>query len=112
VTGFRISTLTVVVAFAAGASLAQSPPPPAAPPPGQAIFERVCGDCHAYAPEDDRAPPLDVLRRMSAEQIRAALTVGVMAGVGETLSPDEVRDVAVWLGSQPGSGPAPATPSR
>jgi mono/diheme cytochrome c family protein len=111
VTGFRLSILTVVAALAAGASLAQGSAPPAAPstatPRGQALFERVCGDCHAYAPEDDRAPSVDALHRMSAERIRAALTVGVMAGVGETLSPEEVRDVAAWLGAPP-----PATPSR
>ena len=101
-TGFRTSASALIAAFAAGTSLAQAPAPPSA---GQAIFERVCGDCHAYAPEDDRAPSLDALHRMTAERIRAALTVGVMAGVGETLSPDEIRDVSVWLGT-------PATPSR
>ena len=104
--------LTGVAALAAGASLAQGSAPPAATSRGQALFERVCGDCHAYAPEDDRAPSLDALRRMSAERIRAALTVGVMAGVGETLSPEEVRDVAAWLGASPASGPESATPSR
>ncbi len=94
----------LAAAFAAGTALAQGAAAPATSPPGQAIFERVCGDCHAYAPEDDRAPSLDALHRMSAERIRAALTVGVMSGVGEALSPEDLREVVDWL--------APATPSR
>jgi mono/diheme cytochrome c family protein len=106
VTGFQTSAWVLTAALAAGASLAQGPEP-AATPPGQAVFERLCADCHLYAPEDDRAPSLDALRRMSAERIRAALTVGVMAGVGEAMPADQVRDVAAWLTAAPAPTPSP-----
>ncbi|MBW8816074.1 MAG: PQQ-binding-like beta-propeller repeat protein [Caulobacterales bacterium] len=84
------------VAAMAGAGLAahgQEGPPP----PGKTVYDQVCAACHAAPEPGSRTPPFAALRKMSAEQIRAALTTGVMKPVGDGLDRQQIRDVVAYL---------------
>ena len=75
--------------------------------PGEAVFGRACAACHvsliantASPPEGapgaptGRALPREMLRRLSAEAILAALTTGKMQAQGSALSEAERRAAA------------------
>jgi polyvinyl alcohol dehydrogenase (cytochrome) len=90
-----LSGLAALAAGLAGlAAHAQDEPPP---PPGRIVYDQVCAGCHAAPEPGGRTPPLAALRKMSAEQIRAALTTGVMKPVGDALDRQQVRDVVAYL---------------
>ena len=87
----------VVLAGWAGAARAQDQASP-----GRQVYDEVCAACHAAPEAGSRTPPVASLRRMSAEQIRAALRTGVMKGVGDGLSPAQLNAVVGYLAAPEG----------
>ena len=71
--------------------------------PGHAVFDRACAACHLH-PETMRAPALATLRKLPAEQIRFALTEGVMRPQGSVLSAAEREQVVSYLAAPPAVG--------
>ncbi|MDB5422981.1 MAG: glucose dehydrogenase [Phenylobacterium sp.] len=86
-----------LVLLAAGPALAQAGAAEAPPHPGKAVYERACAACHAAPESSSRAAPLAGLRKMSAQTIKAALTMGPMKAIGDSLDPRELRDVVAYL---------------
>jgi polyvinyl alcohol dehydrogenase (cytochrome) len=66
---------------------------------GFAVFQQHCVACHGN-PAYERAPDPATLRTMSAERIYAALTIGLMKSVGDTLSEEDRRRVSESLAGQ------------
>ena len=69
--------------------------------PGQAVYERNCAACHNAPEPGSRAAPVASLRQMDARTLRTALTTGVMKGIGDSLSPDDLRAVVDYLAAKP-----------
>ena len=65
--------------------------------PGKPVYDAACASCHDDAPEGDRTPNLAALRKMSANQIRAALVSGPMKPMGDALKPEQLNDVVAYL---------------
>jgi polyvinyl alcohol dehydrogenase (cytochrome) len=86
-----------LMALGAGLALAQASEDAAAPHPGKAVYDKACAACHAQPEAGGRTPPFASLRRMSAQTITAALTVGVMKPIGDGLDRRELRDVVAYL---------------
>ncbi|MBI1180909.1 MAG: PQQ-binding-like beta-propeller repeat protein [Alphaproteobacteria bacterium] len=78
-----------------------APPPAAAdqPPPGQAVYQRICANCHEG--QVPKAPHKSMLEIMSPESIYRALTVGVMQDEAAPLSEREKKQVAEYLAGRP-----------
>jgi polyvinyl alcohol dehydrogenase (cytochrome) len=72
-----------------------------------ALFRGRCAGCHD--PAVGRAPTREALAARTPESIVSALTTGAMRSFSSGLSPDMVRNVAVYLSGKPlaVSGPAP-----
>ena len=85
---------------------AQAPAPAAAPPPrlgtefGISAFERECTKCHGNAAVD-RAPSPAAIRQMPPERIYAALTTGVMQTQAASLTDEQKRRLAEYMGGRP-----------
>ena len=69
--------------------------------PGQAVYDRACAACHNAPEPGSRAAPVASLRQMDARTLRASLTTGVMKGIGDSLSPDDLRAVVDYLAIKP-----------
>lgn len=95
-----------------GRSLAQPAPTAAGreASPGHAVFDTACAVCHLH-PESVRAPALATLRLMTAEQIRFALTDGVMRQQGAGLSAPDREAVIAYLAAPAPRGAAAAAVS-
>ncbi len=63
--------------------------------PGFAVFQQGCASCHGGG--DARAPRLGILRAMSADDLRYALTEGLMAQQGSALSARDRATVIEYL---------------
>ena len=72
-----------------------------AAPAGKGVYERACAGCHAAPPPGSRAAPLANLQKMSAAALRTTLTTGVMKGMGDALSPQDLTDVINYLAAAP-----------
>ena len=86
---FCVGVLVVVASQAHGQVTPQ--------PVGQRVYEQVCAACHAAPQPGSRASPVALLRKMSPEIIRTALTTGPMRGVGEGLSAQELDGIVAYL---------------
>jgi polyvinyl alcohol dehydrogenase (cytochrome) len=87
-----------VRAFAAVAFLALTSAAGAADPRGAQIFELTCAQCHLNAAS--RAPALTMLHLMSAGAIYRAMTTGAMQVQARTLTDNDKRTVAEFLGGK------------
>jgi len=67
---------------------------------GFGIYEANCTSCHGN-PAVERAPTPAQLRQLTPERIYAALTSGPMKAVGDTLTDEQRRQVAVSLAGKP-----------
>lgn len=95
--------VAVGAAIAAGAAAAwAAQAQDEAPHPGKLVYDQVCAACHAAPEPGGRTPPFAALRKMSAEQIRAALTTGVMKPVGDGLTRQQIGDVVSYLAAPAG----------
>lgn len=93
-----VAALAVLGLAAAGigaAGFAQAQGPSAHP--GKAVYDAACASCHDDAPEGDRTPSTEALRRMSAGQIRSALVSGPMKPMGDALKPEQRDAVVAYL---------------
>ena len=66
-------------------------------PNGAALFKERCASCHESG--DSRTPGVAALRERSPQSIVETLTLGVMIVQGATLSDDERRAVAEYIGN-------------
>lgn len=73
--------------------------------PGRKVYDAACAMCHER-PTETRAPALDALRSMSADNIRRALTEGVMQAQGAALTRAQLSDVVAYLGVPEGRNDA------
>ena len=94
----RLGVLAAAVLLAAGIGSAARA---ADVHPGQAVYERSCAACHNAPEPGSRAAPVTSLRQMDARTLRASLTTGVMKGIGDSLSPDDLRAVVDYLAVKP-----------
>jgi polyvinyl alcohol dehydrogenase (cytochrome) len=69
--------------------------------PGQAVYDRSCAACHNAPEPGSRAAPVASLRQMDARTLRTSLTTGVMKGIGDSLSPEDLRAVVDYLAAKP-----------
>jgi polyvinyl alcohol dehydrogenase (cytochrome) len=101
----------VALGGAAPASDAPGVGPPAKPSASQAalsagtesgfgLFQQHCMGCHGN-PEVSRAPSPQTIRAMAPERIYEALTSGVMQGQGASLTDDQRRMIATFMGGRP-----------
>jgi polyvinyl alcohol dehydrogenase (cytochrome) len=83
---------------------------------GYILFQQRCMTCHGNANSAQRAPDPSALRAMTADQIMAALTTGVMKTQGDTLTEEQRRNVALAISGRPvgslASGDAKDMPNR
>jgi polyvinyl alcohol dehydrogenase (cytochrome) len=105
-----LSALFVVVLLSCVASLSsgraagfpQAAGSPQQEPAGAALYKQKCAVCHDQPQE--RVPPLFLIRRRSAEDVTQTLTTGPMKQQAAGLSPEQIKDLAVFLtGKQPGA---------
>ncbi|MEX1257730.1 MAG: PQQ-binding-like beta-propeller repeat protein [Gemmatimonadota bacterium] len=94
-----IPTSLVLGAFlAVNAAGASGQAPPVSPHPGEVLFQQRCNVCHGGG--DPRAPTIATLRSMTAEQLTFALTEGIMAPQGSTLSAEQRSQLIAYLAAQ------------
>ena len=83
-------------------TIAQDSSSKAAAPDGAKLYEQNCAVCHDKA--EDRTPPKTLIARRSADEVIAALTSGSMRTQAATLTPLEIRALAVYLTGKPPTG--------
>lgn len=88
-----------VLALTLGLATLAAAAPARAQHPGEAVYRSECASCHDGG--EDRAPRLSILRAMSADDLRYALTAGRMARQGEALSGAERTSVIEYLAAPP-----------
>jgi polyvinyl alcohol dehydrogenase (cytochrome) len=71
---------------------------------GEALFKTYCAHCHEGPGADSQAPSLEVLRRLSAEQVLDALERGAMRARAAERSRAQRRDLAVYASGKPLGG--------
>ena len=83
---------------------------------GQGLFIENCSTCHKYASDAPKAPSQQTLMHMTPEAVLAALTTGPMAVQVQSLTDQQKRLIAIYLGGRPlGSaeaGEAKTMPNR
>ncbi len=67
---------------------------------GFAVFQTRCMGCHGN-PKVERAPTPETIRQMAPERIYEALTTGVMKSQGDSLTEDQRRMTATFMGGRP-----------
>jgi len=82
------------VLFATAVS-ASGQEPAVHPHPGELLFQQRCNACHGGG--DPRAPAIATLREMTADRVTFALTEGLMAPMGSTLTPDQRAQLVNYL---------------
>ena len=88
--------------FPTGSFSATQQQAPIASPEGEAVYKQRCAVCHDN--QQDRIPPLFLIRRRSAEDVMQTLTAGSMKQQASGLSGDQIRALAIHLtGKQPGA---------
>lgn len=97
------ATAAIALASVGGVALAQAVAGQLDPArealPGHAVYDQNCAACHNNA-EAMRAPAFSTLRSMAPEQIRFALTQGVMKQQGSGLSNEQREQVIAYLAKQ------------
>src|SRR5262245_40479721 len=88
---------TGVVGVVGVSALAQNQPPSSATVDGEAVYRTTCATCHEAGVA--RAGTRETLGRMSADNIRFALTQGTMRTQAANLSPAQVDAVVRFLAS-------------
>ena len=63
--------------------------------PGSAVYQEECASCHDGG--DARAPTLEILQAISADDLRYALSEGIMARQGSALSAPDRAAVIEYL---------------
>jgi len=90
--------------FAAPSSNAQEKETEDKPPAGaiiQKTYITKCMTCHKIATSERSAPTQEALMKLTPEAVYAALTTGPMATQAMSLSDDEKRAMAMFLGGRP-----------
>ena len=78
-----------------------------AAPSGEAVYLRRCSICHEQT--TDRIPPRGALQKMPSARILRALNSGAMMAIAFTMSGEDRKAVASYLGTDAAiSGPPPA----
>lgn len=98
-----VAGVAALFATAGGQVMAQAPV--ATEPAGQQIYQVRCAACHDN-PALTRAPALDTVKAMSADQIRLALTHGVMKQQAAGMTPVQLDQLVAWLKPAPAGGQA------
>ncbi len=74
-------------------------------PPAGAIIQKTfitkCMSCHQIGSSEGRAPSRETLMKLSPEAVYAALTTGSKVTQAHSLSDDETRAMAAFLGGRP-----------
>ena len=79
----------------------------AAAPSGQEVYQKRCAGCHEQT--TDRIPHREALQKMPAARVLRALNSGAMMAIAFTMSGEDRRSVASYLGTDaPISGPPAA----
>ena len=78
-----------------GAASAWAAPRMASPPNGEALYQKHCARCHNGQVE--RAPGLNVMRKLPANMVFHSLEVGKMMFQGFARTRDERRALAEWV---------------
>ncbi len=76
--------------------IAVGEPAPTGPHPGAAIYEARCAACHDN-PEATKAPPKDMLARLSSGHIMNSLITGIMIPQAVGLTTEELDNVSNYL---------------
>jgi polyvinyl alcohol dehydrogenase (cytochrome) len=66
-----------------------------------ALFGTYCATCHQGPGANPQAPPLEVMRRMSADQVLDALERGAMRARAAERSRAQRRALATWVSGKP-----------
>jgi len=69
--------------------------------PGQTVFGQHCASCHVNPNTNNRAPDLTGLMKLTPEKVYAALTTGSMVVPASSLTDEQKRQVAEYLGGRP-----------
>jgi polyvinyl alcohol dehydrogenase (cytochrome) len=83
---------------------AQQQPEEDKPPAGamaQKIFITNCMTCHGISAGEGRAPSRETLMKLTPEAVYAALTTGPMSVQAQSLTDEQKRSIAVFLGGRP-----------
>jgi polyvinyl alcohol dehydrogenase (cytochrome) len=93
----------VAALFAVAAGQVTAAEPASTAPAGQVLYQARCAACHDN-PALTRAPALDTVKAMPANQIRLSLTHGVMKQQAAGLSAVELDQLVGWLKPTPAGG--------
>jgi polyvinyl alcohol dehydrogenase (cytochrome) len=99
---FLIRRVSVPMLILAVNSMAQAPAQPQrlGTEFGISAFERECTKCHGNAAVD-RAPSPAAIRQMPPERIYAAITTGIMQSQAASLTDEQKRRLAEYMGGRP-----------
>src|SRR5580698_7098994 len=99
---FTIHRVSVLGLISVVNSLAQGPARPQrlGTEFGISAFERECTKCHGNAAVD-RAPSPAAIRQMPPERIYAAITTGIMQTQASSLTDEQKRRLAEYMGGRP-----------
>lgn len=100
--GAGVAAVAAVLAGMGLAGLAQAQATDGFEPPGKAVYDQLCAACHNAPEAGSRTPAFSALRKMSAQQIAAALTTGVMKPIGDGMDRRQIRDVVAYLAAPEG----------
>ncbi|MBI4885752.1 MAG: PQQ-binding-like beta-propeller repeat protein [Acidobacteria bacterium] len=118
---FTVAALALATAGLHARQSQSSGPPPAAArstnaaapeADGAGLFKTYCAICHEGAKADAQAPTFETLRRLSAEQVLAALERGSMRARAAERSRAQRRALAAFVSGKPladSGGPMPAS---
>jgi polyvinyl alcohol dehydrogenase (cytochrome) len=68
---------------------------------GQGLFMENCTTCHKNANEAPKAPSQQTLMQMTPEAVLSALTTGAMSVQAKSLTDQQKRLIAIYLGGRP-----------
>jgi polyvinyl alcohol dehydrogenase (cytochrome) len=68
---------------------------------GQGLFIENCSTCHKNGNEAPKAPSQQTLMQMTPESVMSALKTGPMTVQAKTLSDQQMRLIAIYLGGRP-----------
>jgi len=72
---------------------------------GETVYQKRCSGCHEQA--NDRIPPREALQKMPSARILRALNSGAMMAIAFTMSGEDRRAVAAYLGTSASAGGPP-----
>src|SRR2546423_8398495 len=89
----RLSVILLSLILAAHAGAQQR----ASEGAGSTIFGNNCENCHGKL---DSAPPPEMLKKLTPEKIYETLTTGDMKTQAASLTDQQKRDIAEWVGGR------------